>query len=243
MKTSHHTKKTENIQKQEEITAHSSKALLFELENLIINERELQFKALCNVMEKRDIKITEIDFIRFCVDKPSSDFIPKILALKEKTRLSKEKLEEEIEKQTRELIQGKEVRVNEKAISLLKKAVDKEIILGALSHWDIDTAADMAIRLNLDIPQSSMATSSSNWFIAKGEAWKQLSKTLGIPPKKSLSLVTSARSLKFSLYAGIPAIALPDKFTSAHDFGGSDFVFESLNDHAINTILTCMEDL
>jgi len=236
-------KKITSATEKKDKPASSSKALLFELENLLLNEREIQFKAFASVMGKRDIKVTEMDFIRLCVDKRSDDFIPKILTAHDKTRISKEKLEEEMEAQTRELLKNKDLSPNKEMLSLIKNVSERGIATGALSHWDVETTVEIITRFNIDIPESNITSSARSWFSAKGEAWKQLTKAIGVPPSKCLALVTSSRSLKFSLYAGIPTIAIATKFTTAHDFGGSDMVIESLTSEAIASIIKALENL
>ncbi|MFO1491641.1 MAG: hypothetical protein U1F87_12170 [Kiritimatiellia bacterium] len=64
----------------------------------------------------------------------------------------------------------------------------------------------------------------------RADLWLKAAKETNFPPAARLSLVTSMRTCKSALTAGMRCLALPDGFTAFQDFGGAHAIVDSIED-------------
>lgn len=216
-------------------------AVLFELENLLIHGHHVEFQILKSVLGEKDIKITPLQFARYCLDKPSRDFVPALLAAEGKTRLSPEKIEEELEAAGRKSLETGKHTPPAPLVSLFAEAQKRGHVLGALSSWDKETAVALLGRLNVDIPRSSIFSCREHWHSPGVDGWLRLSRTVGVSPSRCLCLVSSNRSCRAAINAGMPCVVLPDEYTSFQDYTGADAVIDTLAPRHVDEILALME--
>ena len=216
-------------------------ALLFELENILVHGRQIEFQVIKSVLSDKGIKPSTMDLVRLCMDKSSRDFLTPLLADAGKARLSKEKIEEELEEAMHKALASGKQSPSAPLMTLLNEAGKRGHILGALSNWDKETAAALLSRLGLDIPRSNTYSCREHWHSPSVDGWLRLAKAVGVPPGRCLCLVTGLKSYRAALSARMSCVALPDEFTAFQDFGGADMVIDVLAPRQVEDVLAILE--
>ena len=72
------------------------KALLFELDNVALDGRELVYDVLSGILEEKDVKFSFSLFCQHCLYPPVKNYIPTLLSKSGRTRLSDDKLTAEV---------------------------------------------------------------------------------------------------------------------------------------------------
>lgn len=216
-------------------------AILFELENLLIHGRQIEFQAIKSVLSDKGIKLSTMEYVRACMDKPSRDFLTTLLADAGKSRLSKEKIEEELEEAAHKAIGSGKHSPPAPLIHLINEAGKRGHVIGALSNWDKETAAGLLSRLGLDIPRSNIYSCREHWNQPAVDGWLRLAKAVGVPPGRCMCLVTGLRSYRAALSARMPCIVMPDEYTSYQDFSGADMLIEGFTQHHGDEVLSLLE--
>jgi len=228
-------KKVEQVDVVEEKSV-STKAVLFELENFAVKGREIVFDALKKVMAEKDIKLTLGMFSRYCSHPSVKHFLPMMLKMENKAKVSEAKMITEISEAITSVFTTSPMKL-ESGVSRLLKAIESNVVVAALSGLDNEVARQVAANLGLvDSGVTLLSYPNYGKNFPSADAWLKLAKKISISPARCVVVATSAVSCKAALSAGMRCIIIPDKFTSFQDFGGADNIFDEFDDDAIEVL-------
>jgi len=228
----------DEITAPEEIDETPTIALLFELETIGFQGRQVVFDVLKSVLADKDMKLTPVLFSRCCVDKPVEEGLPQLLDLLGHPRVSAEKLVPEIMQGIRASLLDNTPKSPAALAGLLKKAQDEGYKLGAVSNLDLDAALQLYAKLDIGEPEEgAIVASESEAGTADPQAWKSAARAMDALIPSCVVLTTSSSSSLAAVSSGMRCIVIPDDYTSFQDFGGTDHILDALDDNAAKDIL------
>ena len=222
------------VSKKEAIMSKTAKrrpsAVVFELEYVGTNGRQVSFEALSGVLEKKGLSLTAAQFTRFCTERHPQDFLTALLRAVAKDRVTDEKTVDEV----KAAIAGAFANTSLKPATGLKKllaaATEHGMALGCVSALDRDPMQALATTLGLVEAGVTLFSNVGGRLAVPGvEAWLKVAKAAGASPSRCLALVASSASCRSALKAHMHCVAVPDRFTECADFGGADFVVKALD--------------
>ena len=218
-------------------------ALLFELENSVVNGRALFFDVCKRLLAERDIALTPALFLRYCQNVSIEKSMIGLLDAVGKKRLSPEKLASEIADEMKVAMADKQLKMSSAFTKLLAKSKEENAVFGALTALPQDVAVALVKRLDLSGTLTKIHhTSPDVESFPTADAWLKLAKSVGVVPQGCIVLTTTTGSSRAALSGGMRPVACPDEFTDGQDFGGADLYVEKLNDEAIASIVSLMRE-
>jgi beta-phosphoglucomutase-like phosphatase (HAD superfamily) len=218
------------------------RAILFELENVAVKGRQIMFDQLKEILKTKDIEFSPAMFSRYCLCQPPRAFVRPILGLAGKTRLSEQKLVEEIAEKTAEAFKNDRLKLEPALRKLLKEMADRSILAGAVTSLEKGAADTLASHLGLpSLGVRLLHVDSDNRCFTGVDAWLKLARTLSVAPACCAVLATSGPSCRSATAAWMHCIAMPDRFTAFQDFGGSDLVVDTLDALAADDVSALLE--
>ena len=218
-----------------------TRAMVFELENLAVNGRQVLFDVLKRALAEKDVDIKPYMFVRYCLDLPLKQGIAELLKIASKGRVSEDKILETVSAKYVEAVTGSRQKLSADLEKILKKAASRNLRLGAVSNLPADSARQIVQALVGDIHLPLFSYSVENKGHPTADAWLKLAKQVGVVPPLCLAVATSMRSAKGALSAGMRCAAVLDDFTRTQDFGGVDCVVEGLDKSTSEELLGIME--
>jgi beta-phosphoglucomutase-like phosphatase (HAD superfamily) len=189
------------------------------------------FETVKDVMKGKGIELTPAVFARYCLCRAPRDFVGPVLKWGDKPRLSETKLVEEITERIDAQFADTGLKLDPALKKLLKAAAERTVQIGALSSLPRPAAETLAANLDLaPMKVQILALASESRCFAGAEGWSKLAKLISVPALACVAIATSAVSCRSAVAARIHCIALPNALTSFQDFGGSDYVVETLDD-------------
>jgi len=214
----------------------SVKAVLFELENFAVKGRDVVFNVLKKILADKDVKLTLGMFSRYCSHPSVKHFLPMMLKMEAKAKVSEPKLITEVGEAITSAFAGGSLKL-EAGVPRLLKAMESSVVVAALSGLDNETARQVAANLGLvDSGVTILSYPNHGKNFPSADAWLKLAKKISIQPARCVVVATSAVSCKAALSAGMRSIIVPDKYTAYQDFGGADNIFDEFDDSAIECI-------
>jgi len=235
-----HKKKAVTNRKAE--TGEPPKALLFELENLSVDGHRLAYEALASALKGKGIDLSPAAFSHYCVGRPPRAFVPRLLKLAGKERLSADKVRAEISASMNGAFKNANHRLNGSLKRLLTAAAGRHLLLGALSRLDGAVCEHLAGQLglkSLGVKTFTQAEDASQ--LSGGNGWGALAGTMSVDPTLCVALVTAADSARAALGVRMRCVVIPSRFTEFQDFGGADRVVSSINDVHLEDLMALLE--
>jgi putative hydrolase of the HAD superfamily len=215
-----------------------SRAVLFELENFSIKGRQLVFDLLKKILSEKDIELTLNMFSRYCLHPSVKHFLPMMLKMDGKAKVSEAKLISEVTEAITHSFTGNTLKLESGVARLLKAMEEEKAVVAVLSSLDDETARLLSAKLGLiDRGVTLLSYASQEKSFPSADAWLKLAKRISIAPACCVVVATSSVSCKAALSAGMRCVVVPDKFTAFQDFGGADNVFDDFGDEAIKHII------
>lgn len=215
----------------------NNKALLFELDNVAVEGRELIYDVLSGILEEKGVAFSFAMFCQFCLYPPVKNFIPTILAKSGRARMSEEKLTAEVNEAVNAMFVDGNIKLNAGMGDVLNAAIASGASLGAFSSFDQATSMKIMDKLGLvEKGATVLANPSEDKSMPSTDAWLKLAKGMKTPASCCLVIASSSRACKAALSAGMRCVVLADKFTSFQDFSGADRVLDSLDEEAVGVI-------
>lgn len=213
-------------------------AVLLELDMVAIAGRSLLFDAVKKRLSAEDVTVNDKLFIRYCIDLPPQVYAKDLLASAGKTRVADVKVAEEIQTAFRTKLAAEAGVVSAGVRKILDHARTRQHEVGALTTLDGDALATSSQALGITDPAKCILSFHSDSHITPtAHEWLRLTKQMAIRPNACLAIVSSMRSCKAALAAGVRSIVICDRFTAFQDFGGADYVVPTLNDAAVKDIM------
>lgn len=214
------------------------KALFFELDNVAVKGRELVYDIVSGILEEKGVDFSRGLFCQYCLYQPIKVFVPEILAKLGRTRLSEDKLVAEIEEAVKLTFVDGNIKLNAGIIDVIDGAIKDGASVGAISTFDEATADRLMEKLGLTEKGAEvLSNGSAHKHVPSSDAWLRLAKKMDVPATCCVAIASSARACKSALSAGMKCVVLTDKFTSFQDFGGADFVLDTIDKDAVASIL------
>ena len=208
-------------------------AVVMELDNVLIDGRRIAFDCLKAVLSGKGMTLTPCAFSRYCADAPPDAYAGVLLKELGKPRLSKDSLIDEFRSHVKRTLTAGRMKSDPAVVKLLETCRSRKARLGFVSAFDEAIASALikkAISVEGGISLLSTAGSGAQ------DGWPRLAGKMGLPPERCLAVVTSTKSCREAMAAGMRCVACPDRYTAFQDFGGADFVFDSINDEAVSRI-------
>ena len=213
------------------------KAVLFELENFAVKGRQVVFDLLKKILAEENIVLTMSMFARYCSHPSVKHFIPMMLKVEGKTKVSEAKLTPDVTDAITAAFTGGSLKLDPGITRLLKLTEDEKSAVGTLSSFSDDIARQMLGKLGLtDHGVTLLSYPSQEKNFPSADAWLKLAKRMSVPPTCCVVIASSSISCKAALSSGMRCVVVPDKFTACQDFGGADYVAEEFGDEAVARI-------
>lgn len=216
-------------------------AILFELENIAINGRDIIFGVIEKVMGSKGVKVLPFTYSRFALNVPLSKFVDTMLQAENK-RISEDKLVSDISEKIIKAMLEKSVKADEGLKLVIQRAKEKNIAVGTLSAFKEDHAKELLERIGLkDLGENLLCSHHPERPHLSADAWLKLAKNMAVQPSACLAIVSCKASCKAALTAGMRCVVRPDSFTSFQDFGGADHVIGELNSEVVDIMFELLE--
>lgn len=228
----------EEIAVAEESQGTPASALLFELENIAFQGRQIIFDVIQSVLADKDMTLTPVLFSRCCVDKPLDEGLPRLLKLLGHPRVNADKLIPEIREGIRASLVDNTPKIPATLSNLLKTAQDKGYAIGTISELDDEAAVLLYAKLDIGNPDDAAIIASENApATADPQAWQGAARSMQAIIPSCVVLATGSLSAHAAITAGMRCIALPDTYTGFQDFGGTDMILDNLDNSAAQAIM------
>lgn len=127
----------------------TNQAVLFELENLAIKGRQLVYDVLKKALADNDIALTLNMFSRYCSQPSVKQFIPVMLKMAPKAKVSEAKLIPEISEAINNVFLAGSLKLESGLTRMLKVMQDQNVMVAALSSLSDETARQLSAKLGL----------------------------------------------------------------------------------------------
>lgn len=216
--------------------------LVFELEYCAVHGRAIIFDVMKNVLSDRGIKLTPAAFSQHCLDGRVEESIHQILELSGKTRVSEDKVVQDILKAIRLSLADGSVKLAGGIHDLLSAARDRELPLGALSSLEEEAAQSLVSRLgleDLDVQLHCYPPDGGDGApLPDADAWRKLCRKMGVSYMGSLVLASTRHACQAAMVNGMCCVGVPDVYTGFQDFSGADFVVDAIGPELLDEMLS-----
>jgi beta-phosphoglucomutase-like phosphatase (HAD superfamily) len=219
-----------------------ARAVLFELENLSIAGREVIYATLKRELATKGVKMAPFMFSRYCLAACLKNGIGNLLASVGKSRISKDKVFEDVRCGVKAGLLSGPVRPAPGVGKLIRRAKDEGVAVGALSCLDAESAALLISRMGLDrdVPHV-LPFACEERSHPTADAWLRLARKMDLSPVSCVAVATCNISCRAAVSCGMFCAVVPDAFTAFQDFGGADFVADTLNDDTVDRIFALLD--
>lgn len=218
------------------------KALLFELENMAADGHRLVYEAFRSVLKDKGIALSPASFSRYCICQSLPVFVPILLKIAGKERLSADKLCSDMTAAVNEAFKSRTQKLGAPLKLLLAAAADRGLLLGALSRLDDVVSERLAEHLGLEgLGVRTIAQNRKSRALDNGEGWAALARNLSVRPARCVALVSSAPAAQAVQSIRMRCVAIPCEFTAFQDFGGVDYILPSIEDVNIDRLIALLE--
>ncbi len=160
----------------------------------------------------------------------------------EKKKVSEDKLVSQISEQVKKSMLDKSIKANAGLKRVIKRAVEENIAVGALSSFEEAQAKELLTRIGLkDVGDNILCSNHSDRPHLSADAWLKLAKNMAVSPSACLAITSCKASCRAALTAGMRCVVRPDKYTSFQDFGGADYVIDELNNEVVDMMFALLE--
>jgi len=211
-------------------------AILFELEGIAINGRQILFDVIKGALTGKGVKLTPVLFARYCLDVPLQESVATLL--KQVKKDMDEKIVATIIDAFNAAVLEKGTKLNSDLKNAMALAQEQGLRLGAVSCLKEATAESLAEKLGLTkMGVSVFANDVEGKLVPSADAWLKLTKQMEIGPPLCGSFVTSMKSSNAALSAGTKCVVVIDKYNGFQDFGGADYVVDALDNQMVKELI------
>ena len=204
-------------------------ALIFEFDHLVANIREASYEVLQSIFD--DVDLTPVHYSRFCLSEgphKTIDLLQTGLGVK---KGQPKKVSEELVSGIKMHLESGNVQVSDDLRNVVVQARERNMKVLGLTALPAQARDALADRLDLQGLGIELVPFGTDLEPApRADSWLKLTKEQEIKGPNCISLTTSMQAAKSSLTAGVPSVAVPDRFTSFQDFGGCQAVVDSLKE-------------
>ncbi len=214
-------------------------AVLFVLEGVSGSERQATYQVLTSIFQDQGVKIIPAHISRFCLEISPEDYLPDLLEAVGATRLSSDKLADDIRGGIAMQLSSKFVSLPERIREFFHFAKARNIELAALSG--LPQASAMALMDSLGLTELGiqlvlMEHDNVDHF-PRADSWLKLSRSMKKSPKECAVIAGNRVEVKAAMSAGMRCVAVPDQFTAFEDFSGSNAIIEDISEYSLEQLL------
>ncbi len=220
------------------------RSVFFEVENVAVNARRMVYDVMESVLGDKGVKLDRITFARHCSDCDISGFVSKLLEAQKKTRLSEDKIIEDIEQGIKLSLTDTGLKMSNGLSELIKKVQDNGFALGGVAMFGHEVAGKLMENLGLnDIDLTVVEQGSVLRPSPMTNAWEELAEKCGTEPPLSVAVTTGVTGHRSCLAAGMRSVVVYDDFTSYQDFSGADLTTDKLNSEAVDVVIDLLKQV
>jgi beta-phosphoglucomutase-like phosphatase (HAD superfamily) len=213
-------------------------ALLFELENVAVEGREVTYNVLSNLFSEQQTPLQPALFSRYCMDALPGEYMGTLLEALDAGKVSIGKLVEDLSSGVDMYYASNDLALKPGMEDLVNAASECGLPMCALSGLPEERARQVMERTGLTEKGVELVTYNGTEEAApRADIWMMMAKSISKSPRRCAVLASSTSSSKAALSAGMRCVALPDRFTGFQDFGGAEMVLDSLNDVKADELL------
>lgn len=213
-------------------------AVLFELDGVAVATRPVVFQAAGHALGRQKSALTAAVFSRFSL---AGSQLAASRDLVERTGaggVTGEEVAQAIADKVAAFLASDAASLNPGLDKLLKAAAHRGIPAAAVTALPEEVAKAALDRLGLTARGVKLfAFRDDEKPFPRVDAWLKVAKSLGKSARFCVAVASSQASCKSALSAGMRCVAVPDSYTSHHDFGGADVVLDSWDEMSPNDLL------
>lgn len=203
-------------------------ALFCELEGVIANVRRAEYDALCNVIADGASSMTMKLYVRHCLNRSPSTYLPGLLEALGAKAKDVAGLAKEIENGVSIFLKSADAVVPAPVAAILQEALNRHMDVAIVTGCPEALAKATLEQWGTPYDRLRVIThGSSGRHSPVLDDWLRLAKVLSLPARQCVAVAGSHLSVKSALCAGMRSIAVPDEFTSFQDFSGADVVLDA----------------
>lgn len=219
-------------------------ALILELDGVSLDTRSTLCEAATAALKKAGVKLNPSLFARHGLAASPAVMAQHLVEKLEVRNLTAEDLAASLSQRLEGFLAG-EAKVNPAVEKLIKAAQQRGLPVAMLTAIPEEQARAAMDRLGLsaaNIRLFSFKEEEKTGF-PRADIWLKVAKGLGKSARFCVAVTSSQASAKSALSAGMRCVAVPDSFTSHHDFGGADVVLDTWDDLSANELLDAVAPL
>ena len=194
-----------------------SRTVIFDMDGVIIDSEPMQLAAYNVVLGSHGVQLSEEDFIRWCVGRRSPD----IVAFLRKHFQLPESVEHLLSAKSTAYasILRENIRPMPGLLPLLDHLTSSGYRLAVASSSSVadieEILAGLGVRKQFQIIVSGEEVSNGK---PAPDIFLEAAHRLGVPPEECVVIEDSQSGVEAAVQAGMYCIAVPNRFTAAHDF-------------------------
>lgn len=202
-------------------------ALLCELEGVAVDARHAEYEALCSLLAEQKVDLPASLFARHCLNLAPSVYLPRLAEALESRKSFPERLADDIKDGVALFLSSAEATLRPMVADFFKSARNRDMEVVLLTSAKESIARTLTERWGEGNPHTRLFSFEPGTHPSpRADVWLKMAKSLSLAPRQCVALVGSNCSAKAALCAGMRCIAIPDEFTSFHDFSGVDAVLD-----------------
>lgn len=214
----------------------------FEAKRVVMIEMEMTlwpgvkrtFDVLKGVLAKRQVKLDEVGFARFCLGKPLRRALMSAITDAEKDGDIDEMLEEAREQLPAALSNTDDLTDLSRLVTFVQ---DDEPELALISCTEDEQQSDLLAAAGVDLDQTILSSTAVDHVCAtSSDAWKRALRDAVASPRLSVAIVSTPRSLRSALATGVRVAVVTNDLTRFADYSGADLVVDTLNSQAFEDL-------
>ncbi|MFH0880658.1 MAG: hypothetical protein V2A34_13160 [Lentisphaerota bacterium] len=206
-------------------------AILLELDNVLLNERQVRFDVLKGMIAAQKAELTIPMFSRYCLNGSLASGLEGLFSSLGLKKMDAVQTAEALKEKVAEALLSAKKSLNPSFEKFLQQVVDSNVAAAAVSMLAQDKAEALFNQLDLGRWNTKLFVYNEPDKIApKADTWLKTAKALGKQPRRCAAFVSSMSSCKAALSVDMYCMALPDAFSIFQDFSGVNVLLESMND-------------
>jgi len=208
-----------------------TKSILFELEHIALDSREVLYEIVKKSLADRDKELSIPMFSRFCLDQSADKFVPDLLDAYDISTRSNNKFLKEIEEGMTDFWESGDIQPRPGFDAFLAKTQKLGFERIALTKLTKKQAGQVLEKLGHSeegiIVNSYSAEGKSS---AGADIWMSAVVDNDLKLGLATAVASSSKACKAALTADLNCVVVVDRFTAFQDFGGASVVADGLEE-------------
>ena len=215
-------------------TAEQKKApccLILELEGVAVHGRKNRYDVMSSILEDQATMISPPLFSRYCLAPHPKFYMEKFLKALGVTKLTEAQAIEDVLNGVALNITSGNVLARPGVQALVEASIERGVPVALMTSLPSDVAESLVEQLGWSVEGVSLyVVEDVDRHYPRADTWLRAARAVNASPRRSLALASSHAAVKAAVSAGLRCVAISDEFTAFQDFGGAEFVFDSLQD-------------